>query len=150
MACHVCQGKWIVCVDVFGRQYCPIHAERWISHIMEALQDADIRKWCEWGGLGGPAAVVVADEGNSDVARQEVGTGHGSPNQDGDGCRMEGREMLVLSRMKGERIVIGDDVEIVVNRIKGNVVSLGIAAPKTTKMLRAEIMERDKRSDRDS
>ena len=146
MACHVCQGKWIVCVDVFGRQYCPIHAQGWISHIMEALTDADIRKWCEWGGLGGPAAVVVADEGEQDVAEHEARTGHGSPNQDGDGCRMEGPSMLVLSRKRGEAIQIGD-IRVVVNWIKGDKVSLGISAPKEINVRRSELPPREQRDD---
>ena len=37
--------------------------------------------------------------------------------------------MLVLTRKLGERISIGQDVEIVVLRVSGNRVRLGIAAP---------------------
>ena len=37
--------------------------------------------------------------------------------------------MLVLSRMAKEEIVIGDNIRIIVNRIKGRRVSLAIEAP---------------------
>jgi carbon storage regulator len=54
--------------------------------------------------------------------------------------------MLVLSRMKGERILIGDDIEIIVNHVKGDRVSLGITAPKETRILRREVAERDRKN----
>lgn len=47
--------------------------------------------------------------------------------------------MLVLSRMPGQSIVIGKDIEIVVTRVQGNKISIGIAAPKEVKILRKEI-----------
>jgi carbon storage regulator len=37
--------------------------------------------------------------------------------------------MLVLSRTFGERIVIGDDVEVTVLEISGNKVRVGVSAP---------------------
>ena len=39
--------------------------------------------------------------------------------------------MLVLSRQRDERIVIGDEVEVVVVDIRGDKVRLGIVAPNT-------------------
>jgi carbon storage regulator len=54
--------------------------------------------------------------------------------------------MLVLSRGKGERILIGDDIEVVVNHVKGDRVSLGITAPKETRILRTEVAERDRKN----
>ena len=48
--------------------------------------------------------------------------------------------MLVLSRKLGEEIIIGDDVRLVVYRIKGNRVRLGIAAPDGIPVHRAELL----------
>ncbi len=52
--------------------------------------------------------------------------------------------MLVLTRKLGEVITIGDDVRITVVSIEGNQVKIGIDAPKTVKVHRAEIYERIK------
>jgi len=48
--------------------------------------------------------------------------------------------MLVLSRRAGEEIVIGDDIRLVVNRISGNRVTIGIAAPDDVHIVRGELM----------
>lgn len=48
--------------------------------------------------------------------------------------------MLVLSRKLGEEILIGNDVRLVVYRIKGNRVRLGIAAPEGIPVHRAELL----------
>ena len=47
--------------------------------------------------------------------------------------------MLVLSRKVGEKLMIGDQVTIVVSRVAGNRVTLGIEAPLEVPVLRAEI-----------
>ncbi|QDU96048.1 carbon storage regulator [Lignipirellula cremea] len=47
--------------------------------------------------------------------------------------------MLVLSRKIGEEIVIGNGVRIVVNRIAGNRVSIGVTAPGDVSILRGEL-----------
>lgn len=47
--------------------------------------------------------------------------------------------MLVLSRKQGERIHIGDDIVIVVNKIQGNRVSIAIEAPKHLNIKRSEL-----------
>jgi carbon storage regulator len=47
--------------------------------------------------------------------------------------------VLVLSRKRGEEIVIGDDVRIVVNRISGNRVTLAIRAPNDVRIVRGEL-----------
>ncbi|MDO7906566.1 carbon storage regulator CsrA [Paenibacillus sp. JX-17] len=47
--------------------------------------------------------------------------------------------MLVLSRKKGESIVIQDNIEITVLGVEGDVVRLGISAPSTIDILRKEI-----------
>lgn len=47
--------------------------------------------------------------------------------------------MLVLSRKVGESIKIGDNIEIVINRISGNRVTIGVEAPKDVRILRGEV-----------
>ena len=47
--------------------------------------------------------------------------------------------MLVLSRKKNESITISDEIEITVLEIRGNSVKLGIRAPGSYRILRAEI-----------
>ena len=47
--------------------------------------------------------------------------------------------MLVLSRKESQKIMIGDDVEVVVVEIRGDKVRLGIVAPNTTPVHREEI-----------
>jgi carbon storage regulator len=47
--------------------------------------------------------------------------------------------MLVLTRLEGESILIGDDVRLVVTRIRGNAVRIAIDAPRSTRVLRAEL-----------
>lgn len=46
--------------------------------------------------------------------------------------------MLVLSRKPGEKIVIGDGIELMVVAVHGNRVRLGIAAPEECRIVRAE------------
>ncbi|ALS80047.1 carbon storage regulator [Planococcus kocurii] len=47
--------------------------------------------------------------------------------------------MLVLGRKKGETIVINDDIEITVTSIEGDMVRLGITAPKQITIHRKEV-----------
>ena len=47
--------------------------------------------------------------------------------------------MLVLSRKVGERIVIGQGVTLVVKRIAGQRVTLGIEAPQDIHIVRGEL-----------
>lgn len=53
--------------------------------------------------------------------------------------------MLILTRRTGETIMVGDDITITVCSVKGNVVRIGIAAPKSVAVHRQEIYERIKR-----
>ena len=48
--------------------------------------------------------------------------------------------MLVLSRKKGETIVIGDDIELTVLSVDGDTIKLGIKAPKQVDIMRKEIL----------
>ena len=47
--------------------------------------------------------------------------------------------MLVLSRKIGERLVIADNITVVVSRIAGNRVTLGIEAPSDVRIIRGEL-----------
>jgi len=49
--------------------------------------------------------------------------------------------MLALTRKKGESIIIGDDIEVVVLAISGEQTRLGIIAPRTIPVHRKEIYE---------
>lgn len=61
----------------------------------------------------------------------------------------EVKEMLVLSRKEGERLCIGNDVTITVNRISGNRITLGIDAPRDVRIVRGELELEPPTSDRD-
>lgn len=47
--------------------------------------------------------------------------------------------MLVLSRVKGERVIVGNDVTVEVVEIRGNKVRLGFTAPPTVSVDREEV-----------
>jgi carbon storage regulator CsrA len=47
--------------------------------------------------------------------------------------------MLILSRKVGERIVIGNDITVVVSRVSGDRVTLGLEAPPDVHILRGEL-----------
>ena len=49
--------------------------------------------------------------------------------------------MLVLSRKVGQELVIGDNIRIVISRVAGNRVSLGIQAPDSVHIIRSELQE---------
>ena len=51
--------------------------------------------------------------------------------------------MLVLSRKIGERIVIGDGIEISIVEVRGGKVRIGVEAPKDVRVHRSEVVERD-------
>ncbi|RKE64798.1 carbon storage regulator CsrA [Microbacterium arborescens] len=48
--------------------------------------------------------------------------------------------MLVLTRRVGEKVLIGDDIELTVLEVKGDSIRLGIEAPRSTRIQRAEIV----------
>lgn len=49
--------------------------------------------------------------------------------------------MLVLTRKKGESILIGEDIEIVIAEIGANQVRIGVKAPRHTQIFRKEIYD---------
>lgn len=49
--------------------------------------------------------------------------------------------MLVLSRKEGEKLVIGDNITLVVSKISGNRITLGIEAPNDVKIMRGELAD---------
>ncbi len=50
--------------------------------------------------------------------------------------------MLILTRNRGQVIKIGDDISVTVISVKGNQVSLGVAAPRNIAVHREEIYNR--------
>jgi carbon storage regulator len=50
--------------------------------------------------------------------------------------------MLVLSRKKGESLVIDGDIKITVLSVQGQTIRLGIEAPRETPVFRSEVFER--------
>ncbi|HLV21709.1 MAG TPA: carbon storage regulator [Polyangiaceae bacterium] len=49
--------------------------------------------------------------------------------------------MLIVARRKGQRLVIGHDIEIVVTEISRTTVKLGVIAPAELGVLRGEIRD---------
>ncbi len=49
--------------------------------------------------------------------------------------------MLILTRRRGESIVIGGDIEITLLQVQGDHVRLGITAPKEVAVYRKELLE---------
>jgi carbon storage regulator len=50
--------------------------------------------------------------------------------------------MLILTRRVGEKLMIGDNVEVEVLGIKGNQIRIGVNAPKEVAVHRMEIYQR--------
>ena len=49
--------------------------------------------------------------------------------------------MLILSRKKDQKIMIGDSIELWVVDIRGDTVKIGIKAPREVKVFRQEVAE---------
>lgn len=58
--------------------------------------------------------------------------------------------MLVLTRKINEKIIIGDDVEIILVDIGKDQVKIGISAPKSVKVHRWEVYEEIQRENREA
>ncbi len=53
--------------------------------------------------------------------------------------------MLILTRRIGEKLMIGDDIDVIVLDITSTQVKLGIKAPRSTSILREELFRADKK-----
>jgi carbon storage regulator len=51
--------------------------------------------------------------------------------------------VLVLSRRVGESLTIGENIKVMVTRIKGDKVRIGIEAPREIPVRRDELKEKD-------
>lgn len=58
--------------------------------------------------------------------------------------------MLVLSRKKGETIVIQDQIELTILSVEGDTVKVGISAPKHVDIFRKEVYLSIQESNRES
>lgn len=56
--------------------------------------------------------------------------------------------MLVLSRRAGESVVLGEDITVTVLEVRGDVVRIGIDAPRSLKVHRAELLAQLEESNR--
>jgi carbon storage regulator len=56
--------------------------------------------------------------------------------------------MLVLSRRPGESVVLGEDITITVLEVRGDVVRVGIDAPRSLRVHRGELLAQLEESNR--
>lgn len=58
--------------------------------------------------------------------------------------------MLVLSRRAGESVIVGDDITVTILEVRGDVVRVGIDAPRSVSVHRAELLAELATSNRDA
>lgn len=58
--------------------------------------------------------------------------------------------MLIVTRRKGQRIVLGNDIEIVITDISRSGVKIGIVAPSSLTILRGEVKDAVEQANRQS
>ena len=58
--------------------------------------------------------------------------------------------MLIITRKKGESLMIGDDIEITISKIDDGAVKIGINAPKNISILRKELYEQVKAENKEA
>jgi carbon storage regulator len=56
--------------------------------------------------------------------------------------------MLVLTRKSGQKLIIANDIEIIILETKGDAVKLGINAPKSIPVYREEVYEEIKKANK--
>lgn len=57
------------------------------------------------------------------------------------------RMMLVLTRKVGQKILIGDNVEVTILGISGGQIKVGVSAPKSVDVDREEVRDKKKNSE---
>ena len=55
--------------------------------------------------------------------------------------------MLVLTRKVGQKILIGENVEVTILGVSGGQIKVGVAAPRSVNVDREEIRDKKKRSE---
>lgn len=58
--------------------------------------------------------------------------------------------MLILTRKKGQSIIINNNIEIVISAIDGEQVKIGINAPREVNVLRKEVYDAVQQSNREA
>ncbi|WP_314587539.1 carbon storage regulator CsrA [Paenibacillus terrigena] len=58
--------------------------------------------------------------------------------------------MLILTRKKGQSIIINDEIEIIISAVEGDQVKVGINAPKHMKIYRKEVVEAIEQSNKEA
>ena len=58
--------------------------------------------------------------------------------------------MLVLTRRAGESVIVGDDVVITVLEVRGDVIRLGVQAPRSVQVHREEVYRELQRANREA
>lgn len=58
--------------------------------------------------------------------------------------------MLIITRKKGESLMIGDDIEIIISKIDDGSVKIGIKAPRDIEILRKELYEEVERENKEA
>lgn len=58
--------------------------------------------------------------------------------------------MLILSRKANEAIVIAENIEVVITRIDGDTVKLGINAPRSIPIVRKELFEEMQKTNKEA
>ncbi len=54
--------------------------------------------------------------------------------------------MLILSRKIGQKLLLGQNIILTINRVAGNRVTVGIEAPPEVKIIRQELVKCDPQS----
>ena len=58
--------------------------------------------------------------------------------------------MFIIARRRGQRIAIGDDIEVTIKEISRGTVKLGISAPKTCSIVRSELRDSVEQANREA
>jgi len=58
--------------------------------------------------------------------------------------------MFIVARRKGQRILIGDDIEVIVTELSRSTVKLGISAPRPFFIMRGELKDSVEEANRDA